>query len=161
MKNIKEFLRESNAIEDVIGPEPLEDAMEAWAYIEMKKQIKIEDILEVHRLLMKRLRPDIAGRFRDCNVRVGGHIPPDWTLVSGLLYDLLPSINNVHKVPSDNTKASVINIIHTWFEEIHPFEDGNGRVGRIIWQWQRMINGLPVEIIYASKRQEYYKLFHA
>jgi Fic family protein len=49
---------------------------------------------------------------------------------------------------------------HIKFEEIHPFEDGNGRVGRLIWAWQRRQMGLPLLIIFNREKQEYYKLFN-
>jgi Fic family protein len=45
------------------------------------------------------------------------------------------------------------------FERIHPFRDGNGRVGRIIMNAQRLQAGLPILIIPASERRLYYEWF--
>ena len=46
-----------------------------------------------------------------------------------------------------------------WFEKNHPFEDGNGRTGRILLNWQRLQYGLPLLIIESYKKEEYYKWF--
>ena len=56
---------------------------------------------------------------------------------------------------SDNTK-----MIHVIFEKIHPFRDGNGRVGRILYNIHRLLVGLPIHIIHEGVEQmEYYKWF--
>jgi len=48
---------------------------------------------------------------------------------------------------------------HIHFEKIHPFVDGNGRMGRILMNWQRVKVGLQPLIIWASERQAYYAWF--
>lgn len=48
---------------------------------------------------------------------------------------------------------------HIAFENIHPFIDGNGRMGRILLNWQRVKADLPILIIRESERQEYYSWF--
>jgi hypothetical protein len=49
---------------------------------------------------------------------------------------------------------------HVAFETIHPFVDGNGRIGRILMNWQRLQEGLPILIIHEGPEQmEYYKWF--
>ena len=56
-----------------------------------------------------------------------------------------------------------MNLIKRWhiqFEHIHPFEDGNGRVGRILMNFQLVKKGLPILVIHEGKEQrEYYKWF--
>ena len=49
--------------------------------------------------------------------------------------------------------------MHVGFEMIHPFPDGNGRVGRLIYCWMREKMGLPIHIIKESEKQGYYKWF--
>jgi len=50
--------------------------------------------------------------------------------------------------------------IHVAFEDIHPFVDGNGRVGRILYNIHRIKLGLPIHIIHEGEEQkEYYKWF--
>ena len=48
---------------------------------------------------------------------------------------------------------------HISFEDIHPFGDGNGRVGRLIYCWMREKMGMPIHIIYEKDKQEYYQWF--
>jgi len=50
--------------------------------------------------------------------------------------------------------------MHINFEKIHPFIDGNGRIGRMLLNWQRVKLGLPVLVIKESEKQEYYKWFN-
>ena len=59
-----------------------------------------------------------------------------------------------------NVDEETIEQDHIWFEKIHPFEDGNGRTGRILMNIQRLNAGLPLLIIHEGKEQmEYYKWF--
>ena len=73
-KEIIKFLQQSNYIEKEYSDEALEDAKEAWVYAVSKdiESIDINYILEIHKLLLQRLRPDIAGKFRTCDVWIGG-----------------------------------------------------------------------------------------
>lgn len=48
---------------------------------------------------------------------------------------------------------------HIKFEHIHPFVDGNGRIGRLLYNWHRLRLGLPIKIIYYKNRREYYDWF--
>src|SRR3990167_10079207 len=61
--------------------------------------------------------------LRTCFVQIGNSLPPAPALVYGLLVDF---VKNIPKDPASAYKA---------FEEIHPFRDGNGRVGKIIFNW--------------------------
>jgi len=58
-----------------------------------------------------------------------------------------------------DTAIDEIERIHVEFENIHPFEDGNGRVGRILMNLQRIFSGMSVLIIHeGTEQQEYYKM---
>jgi Fic family protein len=48
---------------------------------------------------------------------------------------------------------------HIEFEYIHPFVDGNGRVGRMVYNAHRLLLGQPIHIIEESEKNEYYKWF--
>jgi len=159
-KTIK-FLQESNYIEREYSDEALEDAKKAWKYaIKNKSFININYILEIHKLLMQKLRPDIAGKFRNCDVWIGGKRKSfiSESLFIAELRDVLSTINVPNFIPKQEEEFT--KHCHVMFEEIHPFEDGNGRVGRILWQIQRLNLKLPIKIIHEGKEQvEYYKWF--
>lgn len=153
MTPVELFLHESNLIEDEIRPEALEDAIEAWKLMAGFKFLTVEHICAVHKVLMYRVFPEIAGKLRTVNVRVGSRSCPPWDAVPRLLDSWL--LNHSRARLPDNIVAA-----HVAFEKVHPFQDGNGRMGRLIMLWQRMEAKLPVEIIKADERTNYYKLFH-
>jgi len=90
-------------------------------------------VLELHRLIMKNLTPNV-GRFRQevsaifNQAGVAVYIPPSPSDISRLLSNLLLYVN------SSKEKFPLVNafIAHLVFEKIHPFLDGNGRVGRLL-----------------------------
>jgi hypothetical protein len=98
------------------------------------------DALRVwHELLMRHssLRADLVGAWRDAVGWVGGanplqaaHVPPPPELVDELVVDLVRFANGTTLDPV--TQAAVV---HAQFETIHPFADGNGRIGRILIGW--------------------------
>lgn len=160
-KQIVEFLKESNAIEGVYGEYPaLKDSLEAWDFAyKNRKEIDIDYILEIHRLLMKNLNPRIAGKFRDCDVWIGGHrkIFVSEALLKSELKDVLSLINSANP-PKD--KEAFAKHAHILFEKIHPFEDCNGRTGRILYNIHRINLGLDIHIIHTGKEQmSYYQWF--
>lgn len=150
-----EFLRESNAIEREYSDEALEDSKEAWEYakrfITGLEDIDIHMIKTLHNILLKRLDPRIAGNIRTINVSIGGRLginPKE-------IIEELKSLCTIYP-----TNEELIKRWHIKFERIHPFEDGNGRTGRILMNMQRLNSGLPLLIIHEGKEQfEYYKWF--
>ena len=142
-----EFLRESNYIEDEYRPEALEDSVKAWRYTLQCKKMALEDVLRIHKQLMATIRPDIAGQLRRVNVRVGMWLAPNPGSVRRMLYQWLPEAN------SPSIMEEYLRDVHVMFERIHPFEDGNGRVGRILYNWQRVRNGLPIHVIHEGEEQ--------
>jgi len=150
---IKKFIHESNKIERVYSEEADEEAYRAWKFLENFNELTISRILEIHRLIMKTLNPKIAGKFRNCSVRVGRWLAPNPGSVRRLIFQWLETCNDV-KTEEEIKKS------HIAFEKIHPFEDGNGRVGRIIYNWQRVKAGLPIHIIHEGEEQlDYYRWF--
>jgi Fic family protein len=148
---ILEFLRESNAIEGIYDDVALEDAVKAWKYLIAQPKITLQAILKTHKLLMERISPRVAGKLRMVDVRVGPRICPAWQNVSGLLNEWIPTVSPGLTDPI---------ITHVEFEKIHPFEDGNGRVGRMILNWHIWNAGDPLWIIREKdKGAMYYSLF--
>ena len=151
---LTEFLDHSNRIEHVYEKEALVDARKAWDYLIEKNLITVNCVFEAHRILMERfLDEKEAGKMRMCNVMIGNNLCPDHTLVAGLFEDWRKNSGDA------NTEES-IEEAHVKFEKIHPFVDGNGRIGRIILNWQRIKAKLSILIVHVGKEQmEYYKWF--
>ena len=115
-------------------------------------------ILKLHHMLLAGISDGIAGRYRMNKewVRVGAHIGANPTFVSGLMDELLEK----YYTNSDEYFLDRIAYFHAEFETIHPFNDGNGRIGRVLINQQLAQLGLPPIIIQnKSKRTDYYPLF--
>jgi Fic family protein len=118
------------------------------------------DLLAAHSLLMAGL-VDEVGRFRSGGVGIRRgeevvHIAPPADRVPALVDDLLAWMEHTDEHP---LVASCV--FHYEFEFIHPFQDGNGRLGRL-WQtlllsrWRPVFSLLPVESIIRDRQQDYY-----
>lgn len=150
------FLTESNKIEREYSEEALEDAKHAWNFAKSHSHNRMGRIMIelIHSELMRNLNPRIAGNIRKCDVWVGNRkcLAPEKIVEE---QNLLAN-PGLYPVLSEE----LIKRWHIEFEKIHPFEDGNGRVGRIIMNIQRIAIGLPILIIHEGKeQQEYYKWF--
>lgn len=148
-----DFLEESNYIEGV--RDGLEQSVKAWAYAKTVKEMTHKAILKIHKVLMKgRLEPKYLGHYRRQPVWIGGHEALSYhnleTALNALLYYL-----NLDELPTEYA----IKQYHVMFENIHPFIDGNGRVGRILYNWQRIKHGYPIHVIKSSESYDYYKWF--
>lgn len=120
-----------------------------------EKKISVELILKLHKTLLANIRDDIAGRFRSGKewVRVGTHIGANPEFANSLMYELVEKYN----FSTDEYFLEKIAYFHAEFENIHPFGDGNGRIGRLITNEQLDMLGLPPIIIpNKSKFDEYY-----
>lgn len=113
----------------------------------------------IHQMLMGVINDPIAGRFRTSGeyVRVGLHIAPAPEHVDELLAKALLSYDSDH---SHHFLERVARF-HLEFESIHPFNDGNGRIGRILINWQLARLGFPPLIISNKGKQKYYDTFSA
>jgi Fic family protein len=122
-----------------------------------KEELTKKLILLIHKMLIGGMDDDIAGRFRQKGeyVRVGTHIgsPPEHIerLIDNLLLEYL----------SDHTNYFIDKIakFHLEFERIHPFLDGNGRIGRVIINFQLLRLGFPRVIIRNKEKDNYYLAF--
>lgn len=123
-----------------------------------KFKLNIKLILSLHKTLLTHLDDSIAGRFRNGKewVRVGNHLGANPQFVVTLMQELVDNYNQ-------NKTSYFLDAIahfHAEFETIHPFVDGNGRMGRVLINLQLMNAGLPPIIIQnKSKNTEYYPLF--
>lgn len=121
------------------------------------RELNLEMILFLHKMLLSNIRNDIAGRFRKGNefVRVGSHIAPAPSVVQDLLEKMLLEYHA-------NVSLNIIQRIsrlHLTFEHIHPFVDGNGRIGRVISNFLLIREGyVPINIKFID-RSKYYEAF--
>jgi len=122
-----------------------------------ERELTLEMILSLHKMLMSNIRDEVAGRFRQDNefVRVGNHIAPNPKEV----------IERLEKMLAEYNAASHENIIkriaklHLTFEYTHPFVDGNGRIGRVINNYLLIRDGfVPINIKFID-RKKYYEAF--
>ncbi len=112
-----------------------------------KKTITHEDLFELHRLLASRVMDQgDAGKYRTIQVRVGNHLPPPPAQVSGFMRELLEWWNQESKAWSPVITSGVL---HYRFEAIHPFADGNGRMGRMLGLWELFRRGFDTHHIFS------------
>ena len=117
-----------------------------------KEKISNELLLKWHKEIFGETKPEIAGKFRDYLVRVGNYIAPDWQEVKYLVNNLIKFINK-----SKLNSVELAALAHYRFESVHPFGDGNGRIGRLLMNHILWHNKYPMIIIEKKKRQAYYK----
>ena len=140
--------------------EEVKNAHKAYSAIESFNPYSADDLLKAHSLMTAGL-VDRPGKWRNCNVGVMGdggvsHIAPPFGMVPGLMSDLFTWLNE-----SEAPMLIKSSVFHYEFEFIHPFPDGNGRMGRL-WQtallgnWHEEFYGVPVENIVWAHQSEYY-----
>jgi Fic family protein len=127
----------------------------ALRYIEknsMTKAITHDAVLRLHKIMAGQVMDQgEAGRYRTMRVRVGNYLPPPPELVSGLMRELLDWWNKGSTALSPVLSSA---IVHYRFEGIHPFADGNGRVGRALALWDLYRRGFDSHHIFSV--DEYY-----
>ena len=154
MSVTKEFIRHSNLIEGVDNEAEDKQCWEAWLWLKDQKIISQIVMLELHRKIMINQMGNIAGHFRNVQVYVGNHVPPNGEIMRGQLYgwglDLLERYDKF--TPRE---------MHVRFEKIHPFLDGNGRTGRMLMWWHELKVGQDPTMIRSNEadRHYYYQWF--
>lgn len=146
----------------------VDELAEAQGAIALYKQMQSLDykqetsLLESHKILMSELLKN-AGKYRRKDVGVGGksgvvHVAPPQAHVPKLMNDSFEWLNTTDEHP-----LIVSSVFHYEFEFIHPFIDGNGRMGRfwqslILYEWNSYFSIIPVESIVREKQQKYYEV---
>jgi len=130
------------------------------SYTEMRAEeqpLTLDVLTLLHRMLLSNIRDDVAGRFRREGewVRVGNHVAPDPKQVVGLVERMLA---NYHAVSHEHVIRRIARL-HLEFEHIHPFVDGNGRIGRAANNYLLIREGfVPINIKFVD-RALYYEAF--
>ena len=130
------------------------------SYIDTKakeQELSLPVILLLHKMLITNIRDDVAGRFRKNGewVRVANHIAPNSKEVVGRLEKMIARYN----ASSHENIIKRIALLHLTFEHIHPFVDGNGRIGRVINNYLLIREGfVPINIKFIDRKM-YYEAF--
>lgn len=130
-KALFEFLKESNHIEGIPPGDITEQQIELSESFLDEDEIGVADMV----MLATLFQPDAELRDKfGLNVRVGNHRPPlGAPEIRERLNDILDIANSHQGDPEAAYK------VHQHYERLHPFTDGNGRTGRMLWLW--MMNG--------------------
>lgn len=123
-------------------------------YSLLDKPVSEEDILFLHRLFFEQIDSGNAGRYRQKNVIITGtdYLPPDYQKVPELMKK---HIKNLRRKIKGKHILEQATDLHAEFESIHPFTDGNGRIGRLLLSILCMKNGYCPVIIPPIRRAEY------
>ena len=162
LKETEKILLEMEVARDVSVREVFEAKNLACvvAYIRTKAQeseISKETILLLHKMLIGGIDDSIAGRFRKIGeyVRVGIHVAPAPEHVERMIeVTLLEYTAHLNDFFIDKIAK-----FHLEFETIHPFNDGNGRIGRVLINYQLQRLGFPGIIIRDKEKKDYYSTF--
>ena len=123
----------------------------------LKKKEKLTNtlLLRWHKDIFGETKKDIAGKFRTYNVRIGPYVAPDWYGVKLLMKEFMQFL----KKNKSSNPVELAARAHYRFENIHPFGDGNGRIGRLLMNHIIWYAGYPMLIIEYKKKGLYYKAF--
>ncbi|MFA5208010.1 MAG: Fic family protein [Candidatus Paceibacterota bacterium] len=123
-----------------------------FTFILNKGEINESLILKLHSILMNGIISD-AGRYRVHPVRILGTSVPtvNYLKVPESMADLFKKINN-----NNGDVINFISEVHSSFEKIHPFSDGNGRVGRLLLTAMLLKKNLPPAVIKQGTKHLYY-----
>ena len=152
----------------ILGPPKdileVKNAVKAYDILMELNPYKEKDLLKAHRLMMADLVTE-SGKYRTSGVGIFNgkeviHVAPPAQRVPLLMSELFEWLKKSKEHPL--IKSCVF---HYEFEYIHPFEDGNGRTGRL-WQtvilkkWKPVFAWIPVETLVKKKQQAYYNAFN-
>lgn len=167
------LLHESSAAPGV----PLDDVREVSNYIgalhrgiELLKTLplSLRLIREVHRLLVQGTRGEhhTPGEFRRSQNWIGGTMPGNAYFVPPPPHEVMPALDNLEKFFHNTELPALLKagLVHAQFETIHPFLDGNGRVGRMLIPLMLVAESalerpwLYVSLYFKKHRNRYYEL---
>lgn len=134
------FIEESNRIERICRPPNTNEikefdrfmALEEISVAQLKKFVSI-------------YQPDAILRNKvGLNVRLGSyHAPPGGRAITSALQEILSAANGT---PPGRSRKEMAFFIHQKYEKLHPFTDGNGRSGRMLWAW--MMQDFPLGFLH-------------
>lgn len=154
---LEQELSREVSIREVFEAKNLARVIEYKRNNNQRLELTKENILLLHQMLIGGIDDSIAGRFRKKGeyVRVGTHIAPAPEHIKRMIETILIEY-------SSDLQAYFLDKVakfHLDFETIHPFCDGNGRIGRVLINLQLLILGFPRVIIRNKEKGTYYQAF--
>ena len=144
----------------------VQNALHLYEAMDQFRSYKVKDFLRAHKILMKGLLPD-PGHYRTRNVGIFDkqevkHVAPKPSFVPQLmnrLFEWIKSANKTHPL-------ILSSVVHYEIEFIHPFEDGNGRIGRfwqglILKEFNTLFKYVPIESLIEENQKKYYATLEA
>ncbi|HKW05541.1 MAG TPA: Fic family protein, partial [Nitrososphaerales archaeon] len=124
---------------------------------EAKTKLKVSDILDLHRLVVSGIEDVNPGYFRHGFIRIGTstYVPPPAYEIEHLINEMIEYAN---RNPDKLTPVEMAFKLHLWCVSIHPFDDGNGRVSRLLAGLILMKHKLPPTIIKKEHKSKYLKV---
>jgi len=157
-REVERILLDQRSVPDRPLHDVLETVQHAKAFEELLsrkgKPIRLPMILELHEAVFHGIKDD-AGQWRRVNVRIAGtrHVPPRMEGVVPMMSEWIESYAKKDMLGDD--VFSLAAEMHFGFESIHPFSDGNGRVGRLLLNLHFLKHNWPPVHILPPDRNRY------
>ncbi len=162
IKKITSIINGKRVLGDLREIAEVNGAIKVYENIDSFDYQNLDDLLLAHKMLMGEILSN-AGSFRLKNVGVGSgdniiHIAPPYNRVPNLMKDLFRWLKD-----SDIHPLIKSSVFHYEFEFIHPFIDGNGRMGRfwqslMLYNWKKIFSTVPIESIIRDNQEKYYHI---
>jgi len=128
-----------------------------------KAELSVSLLLNIHQILFEESWPDIAGRFRDIDVRIRGisHRPPYYLQIHEIIYQHLTWIDGLLKLIGPVSPGNFYEIIHVAADiqrriiHTYPFHGGNWRIARALSDYVLLYCGMTYCVIDYRSRDEY------
>ncbi|MDA1316526.1 MAG: Fic family protein [bacterium] len=143
------------SLREVFEAKSLSQVYEYVSNIASKRPLTTDLILLMHKILLTNISNDIAGRFRTGGemVRVGNRIGLPSEFIIDRISEALDQYESDIEIPIIHRVAK----FHAQFESIHPFIDGNGRIGRVINNYLLIKAGFPPIMLRNKEKNHYYR----
>ncbi len=122
--------------------------------LDYKKDISLKFILKLHEMLLTDIDNEIAGKLRKVDVKIGdsAFMPLSYKILKDEMKAFIQWYNRNKKLHP----LVIASLVHLKFVTIHPFEDGNGRISRLLMNFVLLKHKYPMLNIRYSEREGYY-----
>ncbi len=122
-----------------------------------KEDLSEWNIKNIHALILKEIDKDNSGKYRSENVVISGakHAPPQHYKIVDLMQQLIHQYNGKWKNYHPIVRST---LLHGEFVKIHPFIDGNGRVARLLLNFELIRSGYTPIVMKVENRNQYYEV---